>query len=673
MSYDIHIHDSCFIQNELLNIRNVIQVTKNNLSALKAKFSDLRDPPSLFISEQQELSYKLQELRQKELQLSQQLSETKKTEKSAAKFVRAHLPNKQRTSIQVKPGTNLRTALYKALRLRNLEPEMCVIHAMDGTEEVIHWDEDVSALKVEEIRVDIIDRFPIPTSISHNFIRKTFFSLAFCECCRRLLFQGFYCRTCGYRFHPRCATGVPVVCKQIRCPDTYYQRLLSQNYENSQAGILLVPSITVNMTQRHRHHRLIHNERSSSTPNVCFNAVNLNGHDPAAAAAAMDECSTFQPAGVSAPYSSRFPHSQSAQASPTNAVRPRPRARSTDENANSSIRKGHKEAAPQESIEDWEIRSNQVEIQCRIGSGSFGTVYKAQWHGPVAIKTLNVTDPTPAQLQAFKNEVAVLRKTRHANILLFMGVIRKPNLAIVTQWCEGSSLYRCLHVHEKRFDVQHIIEITRQTAQGMDYLHAKNIIHRDLKSNNIFFNDMVVKIGDFGLATVKTRWSGGQQYHQPSGSILWMAPEVIRMKDENPYSFQSDVYAFGIVLYEVLSGQLPYTNINCKDQILFMVGRGYLKPDVSKIPPETPKVLQRMMEDCIKYNRDERPQFRHILSSVESLLFSLPKLHRSTSEPILNRTHFYSDNIFYPCSSPKSPGNLQLYEEFNFCPTTGMI
>ena len=73
----------------------------------------------------------------------------------------------------------------------------------------------------------------------------------------------------------------------------------------------------------------------------------------------------------------------------------------------------------------------------RIGSGSFGTVYKAHWHGPVAIKTLNVTDPTPAQLQAFKNEVAVLRKTRHSNILLFMGVIRKPNLAIVTQTTVG--------------------------------------------------------------------------------------------------------------------------------------------------------------------------------------------------------------------------------------------
>jgi B-Raf proto-oncogene serine/threonine-protein kinase len=68
---------------------------------------------------------------------------------------------------------------------------------------------------------------------------------------------------------------------------------------------------------------------------------------------------------------------------------------------------------PRESIEDWEIPADEILTGSRIGSGSFGTVYKGHWHGPVAVKTLNVKDPTPAQLQAFKNEVAVLRKTRY--------------------------------------------------------------------------------------------------------------------------------------------------------------------------------------------------------------------------------------------------------------------
>lgn len=103
----------------------------------------------------------------------------------------------------------------------------------------------------------------------------------------------------------------------------------------------------------------------------------------------------------------------------------------------------------------------------------------------------------------------------------------------------------------------------------------------------VLAEDDTVKIGDFGLATVKTRWSGSQQFQQPTGSILWMvgftvqlavlvltirflflkAPEIVRMQDANPYSFQSDVYAYGIVLYELITRSLPYSNINNRDQV----------------------------------------------------------------------------------------------------------
>lgn len=137
--------------------------------------------------------------------------------------------------------------------------------------------------------------------------------------------------------------------------------------------------------------------------------------------------------GASSPGSSptKPSHSHSAQASPTNTLRPwRPRARSADESSK-KVRVAIKTTkcerikdnlndwnlqvrASRESIEDWEIPADEILIGPRIGSGSFGTVYRGHWHGPVAVKTLNVKDPTPAQLQAFKNEVAVLRKTRQA-------------------------------------------------------------------------------------------------------------------------------------------------------------------------------------------------------------------------------------------------------------------
>ncbi|KJH50079.1 kinase domain protein [Dictyocaulus viviparus] len=295
-------------------------------------------------------------------------------------------------------------------------------------------------------------------------------------------------------------------------------------------------------------------------------------------------------------------------------------------------------APPQKSRNErvlWRITVNiiskidekQITLQCKVGSGSFGTVYRGEYFGLVAVKKLNVGEPTLQQLQAFKNEVAVLKKTRHLNVLLFMGWVREPSLAIVTQWCEGSSLYKHIHVVEPHveFEMSTILDIFKQITLGMNYLHSKNIIHRDLKTNNIFLMDdmSTVKIGDFGLATVKTRWSGGQQSQQPTGSILWMAPEVIRMQDPSPYTTLSDVYSFGVVMYEVLSSSLPYSNINNRDQILFMVscvGRGYLRPDVSKIRSDTPKPLLSLYDRCIKFNRDERPEFSEVCINTRACM-----------------------------------------------------
>ncbi|KAJ8882786.1 hypothetical protein PR048_014600 [Dryococelus australis] len=695
------------LYDELHNIRSMIRLTRQNIDALNKRFGAIQDPPSMYLSEYKELTCKLHNFEAKEQELVDLINvnttsdnlhdfalcsggggdiSPKSVPRSPLKsVVRAHLPNQQRTSVQVRPGLTVREALSKALKLRKLTPEMCTVYKGHNSN-LIPWEADISSLEGEEITVEIQNKYSITTSISHNFVRKTFFSLAFCECCNRLLFQGFYCRTCGYKFHQRCATGVPALCQQYRVPDsTYFEILLAQNKVHS-SGIIhstalvtgkTLPSQPRGTSPRHPHPpSLGTRERSSSAPNVCYNVVNqdvavkeefLNYESRtvtiASGPAGGTTLTTYSPG--SSP--TKPSHSQSAQASPTNTLRPwRPRARSADES-------GNKIRTPRESIEDWEIPADEILIGPRIGSGSFGTVYKGHWHGSVAVKTLNVKNPTPAQLQAFKNEVAVLRKTRHVNILLFMGCVSKPQLAIVTQWCEGSSLYKHLHVVETKFELVPLIDIGRQTAQGMDYLHAKNIIHRDLKSNNIFLHDdMTVKIGDFGLATVKTRWSGSQQFQQPTGSILWMAPEVIRMQEESPYSFQSDVYAFGVVLYELLAGQLPYANINNKDQILFMVGRGFLRPDLVNLRSDVPKALRRLVEDCLKFSRDDRPLFRQILASLESSLQSLPKIHRSASEPTLNRTQLQSDDFLYMCASPKTPMNSQ-FCAFPFYTVSGMI
>ncbi|XP_072175596.1 serine/threonine-protein kinase A-Raf-like [Diadema setosum] len=727
---------------QLRAIHMHMELTKKNLEELMDRFGKTLPPPPIFLEEYQDLTEKLNQLQIQEQKINNEMSNghtspnppsTPPPEPEGFKLqpvphkgevttttttghprsphsqpVRAHLPNQQRTSVLPKPGITLKEALSKAMKMRELTSEMCVVYK-NNPRMLVNWDTDMMYLAGEEISVELkAQNFPAPSSISHNFVRKTFFTLAFCDSCQKLLFHGFRCQTCGYKFHQRCANKVPTICTSTT-GDNLYKLLLALRKDDDYADPFPEPESPSSPEDQDFPRNPLPRERSTSAPNICQNAVNVPGqqyddgsgtrfpfprpslnpdnHSISAAvnitgaygghgkvltpnSAVQDAVFDYDPTNIanglasSLPNTSNMIHSpnrvsgtHSSQASPTREPKCRNRMNNVDakDNKLKSIIPGQRRQR-RDSNDDWEIPASEISLGPRIGSGSFGTVFSGQWHGTVAVKRLNVTDPTPSQLQAFKNEVAVLRKTRHANILLFMGCTSKPQLAIVTQWCEGSSLYKHLHVLDTKFGMHQIIDISRQTAQGMDYLHAKNIIHRDLKSNNIFLHDdLTVKIGDFGLATVKSRWSGSQQFEQPSGSILWMAPEVIRMRDPNPYSFQSDVYAFGVVLFELVTGSLPYQSISYKDQIIWMVGRGYLQPDLSKVRNDTPKALKRLITDCYALNRDERPLFPVILASLENLARQLPKIHRSASEPSsLNRARLHSDDFMY-CPSPKTP------------------
>ncbi|XP_067303118.1 raf-1 proto-oncogene, serine/threonine kinase a isoform X1 [Pseudorasbora parva] len=583
-----------------------------------------------------------------------------------SRTIRVFLPNQQRTVVNVRPGVTLHSCLIKALKVRGLQPECCAVFSLHpgqrSKKSRMDWSTDSTSLIGEELLVEVLDHVPLTT---HNFVRKTFLKLAFCDICQKFLLNGFRCQTCGYKFHEHCSTKVPTM-----CVDWTNIRQLLLFPTPGESGTPSLPALTSRRMREsltkipnssvHRHSNphvfsysspsgaaLTQRLRSTSTPNVNMLSTTLPVH-----------CSQIELDTSPSPWCQQQfclkrrdairVHSSAGSSpnqSPTGWLQPsvpspaqRERALTPQEKL--TIRPRDK----RDSSYYWEIEANEVMLLSRIGSGSFGTVYKGKWHGDVAVKILKVTNPTPEQFQAFRNEVAVLRKTRHVNILLFMGYMTKDNLAIVTQWCEGSSLYKHLHVQETNFQMFQLIDIARQTAQGMDYLHAKNIIHRDMKSNNIFLHEgLTVKIGDFGLATVKARWSGSQQVEQPSGSILWMAPEVIRMQDNNPYSFQSDVYSYGIVLFELMTGELPYSLIANRDQIIFMVGRGYLSPDLSKLYKRCPKAMKRLVADCIQKAKDERPLFPQILSSIELLQHSLPKINRSTSEPSLHRASHSED------------------------------
>lgn len=223
-------NDEMDIQQELRNINNVINVTRANIDALNAKFADFSHPPEIYLSEYDDLTLKLHELEAEERRLKEQLNGVDSSDEHSehsvqyertpndpsciSKLLRAHLPYQQRTSVQVREGLSLREALAKPMKLRQLTCETCCAYLGDS-DIPVNWDVDVSTLTCDEVTIRVIDKLPVLTSIIHNFVRKTFFSLVFCECCRKLLFHGFCCRTCGYKFHERCFKNVPFICHQV--------------------------------------------------------------------------------------------------------------------------------------------------------------------------------------------------------------------------------------------------------------------------------------------------------------------------------------------------------------------------------------------------------------------------------------------------------------------------
>jgi len=145
----------------------------------------------------------------------------------------------------------------------------------------------------------------------------------------------------------------------------------------------------------------------------------------------------------------------------------------------------------------------------------------------------------------------------------------------------------------------------KDIALGMNYLHKENIIHRDLKSNNLLVDSNGnVKITDFGFARVKNT----TKTMTKCGTVNWIAPEIALGRN---YTEKSDVYSYAITLYEILTRRVPFQNLPTND-ILERVMEGK-RPDIDKTPIKYVKLVQ----ECWKQNFDHRPSFEEVLNELE--------------------------------------------------------
>ncbi|KAL3833804.1 hypothetical protein ACJIZ3_008540 [Penstemon smallii] len=272
------------------------------------------------------------------------------------------------------------------------------------------------------------------------------------------------------------------------------------------------------------------------------------------------------------------------------------------------------------------IKNRDLEQLRELGSGTYGTVYHGKWRGTdVAIKRIKKSCFTGRSSEQerltseFWHEAEILSKLHHPNVVAFYGVVQDGpggTLATVTEYMVNGSLRHALISKDRHLDRRKRLIIAMDAAFGMEYLHSRNIVHFDLKCDNLLVNlkDLsrpICKVGDFGLSKIKrnTLVTGGVR-----GTLPWMAPELLN-GSSSKVSEKVDVFSFGIVLWEILTGEEPYANMHY-GAIIGGIVNNSLRPHV---PSSCDPDWKLLMEQCWAPDPLVRPSFTQIARRLRTM------------------------------------------------------
>uniref|UniRef100_A0A7S0KVM2 non-specific serine/threonine protein kinase n=1 Tax=Micromonas pusilla TaxID=38833 RepID=A0A7S0KVM2_MICPS len=276
--------------------------------------------------------------------------------------------------------------------------------------------------------------------------------------------------------------------------------------------------------------------------------------------------------------------------------------------------------ALQQAAGRWVIPPQELKLGRRIGSGSFGVVYTADWNGTeVALKQMHNKSLSASNVQEFSGEIRMMQGMRHPNIVLFLGaVIQAPRLSIVCELMPLGSLHALLHGKTQNgVELATNGRLRRQMAQdcarGMSYLHSRSppVVHHDLKPANLLVDShWTLKVSDFGMSRLKHNTYLSSK--SPGGTPEWMAPEVLR---NDPTDERSDVYSFAVILWELITLKYPWEELSSPVQIVVQVAFLHRRP---KLPTWLPAEAVALLQQCWHKDPDERPAFSAILGALKA-------------------------------------------------------
>ncbi|XP_013776884.1 mitogen-activated protein kinase kinase kinase 9-like isoform X2 [Limulus polyphemus] len=273
----------------------------------------------------------------------------------------------------------------------------------------------------------------------------------------------------------------------------------------------------------------------------------------------------------------------------------------------------------------FEIDFSSLSLEEEIGSGGFGKVYRGIWRKQeVAVKVahLNPDEDFSVTKENVRKEAKIYWLLNHSNIVTLKGVcLTNSNPCLVMEYACGGSLNRVLVA--QKLPPRVIVNWALQIAKGMNYLHHEapiSLIHRDLKSNNVLLNEpikwgnlenKVLKITDFGLA----REFNKTVAMSSAGTFAWMAPEAI---NSNKFSKASDVWSFGVLVWELLTGEVPYRGLETWS-VIYGIGANKLK---LPIPKTCPVPFKKLINDCHILDPHQRLTFPEIINQLKNISVS---------------------------------------------------
>jgi serine/threonine protein kinase len=271
------------------------------------------------------------------------------------------------------------------------------------------------------------------------------------------------------------------------------------------------------------------------------------------------------------------------------------------------------------NYQNWRLQHTDFELEREEGKGVSAIVYYGhdkRTGAEVAVKEFKWDKLKGSRLKSFEREVVVLATLNHPALLKFVGAIDSPPFCIITEWMSGGTLYNDLH-KSHRLDATQLTIAAIDIARGMNFLHSMSIIHRDMKSLNVLLTgDGYARICDFGFS--RSLSSRDQRMTNNIGTPHWMAPEILA--GNGVYDEKVDVYAYAVVLWEILTKKVPYGLMESA-QIVTQVAMNDIRPP---IPKTTPKPIQNFITDCWARDPESRPTFHAILGRLIAGDFLLP-------------------------------------------------